>query len=111
MSFFLKLAAANAVIVAATRLGKAHPPLAGLIATMPLTTVLVMVWLRSEAPGDDHLMIGYTRGVLWGILPSLAFFVAALLCFRRHLPFSLVLAVSFATWLAGAFLHRWFVAQ
>ncbi len=109
MNFLLKLAAANAVIIAATRLGKAHPAAAGLIATMPLTTLLVMIWLRTDRPGDDALMVGYTRGVLWGILPSMAFFAAALLCFRRHLPFPLVLAASFAAWLVGAAVHRWLV--
>jgi uncharacterized membrane protein (GlpM family) len=110
VNFALKLLAANAVIVACTQLGKRLPSLAGLIATMPLTTLIVMVWLHSENPGNYDLMVSYSRGVLWGILPSAAFFVAALCCFTTRMPFLAALAASFVVWLVGAFVHQWFLA-
>ena len=45
MPFLLKLVITNAVIIACTQIGRKYPTLAGLIATMPLTSLIVLVWL------------------------------------------------------------------
>ena len=87
MSFLWKLLLANVLIVAAAQVGKRAPSLAGLVATMPLTTLVVMVWLHAETRGDHTRLIDYTKGVLWGILPSVAFFLAALWLLQRRAPF------------------------
>ena len=52
-------------------------------------------------------MTAYTRGVLWGIIPTVLFFAVCLICFRRQLPLPLVLGAGFAAWLAGAAVHQW----
>jgi len=106
MQFLAKLLISNLIIVTCVRIGKANPTLGGLIATMPLTTLIVMVWLYTDNPGDYRLMTDYTRGVLWGIIPTILFFIAGWLCFRRELPFPLVLAVAFGIWLIGAVVHQ-----
>lgn len=107
MNFLTKLLIANTVIILCTQIGKKLPLLAGLIATMPLTGLIVMIWLYSDHPGDYRLMTDYTKGVLWGFAPSLSFFLVAALCFRNALPLSTVLLASFGVWLAGAILHQW----
>ena len=81
--------------------------MAGLIAVMPLTGLVVLVWLYTEAPGNFNLMTEYTKGALWGIVPSILFFLVALMCFRRQLSLWIVLCASFAVWLIGAFIHQW----
>jgi uncharacterized membrane protein (GlpM family) len=106
MPFLLKLALTNLIIVSAAQIGKRYPSLAGLIATMPLTSLLVLLWLSSAHPSHEFL-VRYVKGALWGIVPSIGFFVAALFCFERRLPLSIVLLTSFAVWLGGALLHRW----
>jgi uncharacterized membrane protein (GlpM family) len=111
MPFLVKLLITNAVIVLCVRIGHRYPSLGGLIATMPLTSLAVLIWLWSDHPGDYRLMNGYTAGVLWGIIPTVLFFVTALFCFRRELPLAVTLAASFATWLAGAALHQWFLGK
>lgn len=107
MQFAIKLLLTNLIIIACTQVGRKLPTLGGLIATMPLTSLLVLLWLYSDNPGDFRLMTDYTRGVLWGIIPTILFFAVALLCFRRQLPLPLVLSASFGVWLAGAALHQW----
>lgn len=107
MEFVVKLLITNAVIVFCVITGKKFPALAGLIAAMPLTSLLVLVWLHSDTPGDLPLLERYTGGVLWGIIPTILFFATAWLCFRSRLPFSATLAVSFTVWLAGAAVHQW----
>lgn len=107
--FFVKLLIANIIIVACTLIGKRFPTLAGLIATMPLTSLLVLVWLHTDNPGDLRLMTNYTRGVLWGIIPTILFFAVAWFCFRSRLSLPLTLSASFTVWFAGAAVHQWLV--
>jgi uncharacterized membrane protein (GlpM family) len=107
MQFFIKLFLSNIIIVACVLMGKRHPALAGLIATMPLTSLIVLLWLHSDKPGDYRLLSDYTTGVLWGIIPTILFFAALYILFRKQLPLALILAAGFAVWLAGAFVHQW----
>uniref|UniRef100_A0A831UDI4 DUF3147 family protein n=1 Tax=Geobacter metallireducens TaxID=28232 RepID=A0A831UDI4_GEOME len=109
MQTFVKALISLAVIIVAARIGRRFPTLGGLIATMPLTSLLVLLWLWSDAPGDYRLLEGYTRGVLWGIIPTVLFFLTALLLLRRQLPLPMVLAASFGVWLAGAAVHQYFL--
>lgn len=107
MQFAIKLLLTNVIIITCTQIGRKFPTLGGLIATMPLTSLLVLLWLYSDNPGDFRLMTDYTRGVLWGIIPTILFFAVALICFRRQLPLPLVLSASFGVWLVGAAVHQW----
>lgn len=109
MQFVIKLLISIAVIVFCGQIGRKAPTLGGLIATMPLTGVIVLVWLYSDSPGNFRLMENYTKGALWGIAPSILFFIIAYVCFHKHLPLSFVLTASFGAWLIGAFIHQWFL--
>jgi uncharacterized membrane protein (GlpM family) len=82
------------------------PTLAGLIAVMPLTGLIVLVWLYLDNPGNFNLMTDYTKGALWGIVPSVLFFLVAFLCFRKQLSLWIVLCASFAVWFVAAFIHQ-----
>jgi len=107
MQFLLKLVLSIAVIIGCTQIGKRVPALAGLIAAMPLTTLIVMAWLYADTNGNPAVMTEYTRGVVWGMVPTVLFFLVAMLCFRQQLPLAVVLAASFGVWLAGALIHQW----
>jgi uncharacterized membrane protein (GlpM family) len=111
MQFLVKLLITNAVIILCAQIGRRYPSLGGLIATMPLTSLAVLVWLWTDNPGDYRLMGSYTTGVLWGIIPTVMFFAAALFCFRRGLPFTLVLSAGFLSWVAGAAVHQWLLGR
>ena len=102
----VKLIISLTIILLCTQIGKRFPSLAGLIAVMPLTGLIVLIWLYSENPGDHDLMINFAKGALWGILPSILFFLVAYFCFKKHLTLPLVLIASFAVWLIGAFVHQ-----
>jgi uncharacterized membrane protein (GlpM family) len=104
---FIKIALSVVIILAATAIGKKLPATAGLIGVMPLTGALVLVWMYLESNGNTATMQQFTKGALWGIVPSILFFVVALLCFKRGLPLSLVLVSSFGAWLGAAVVHQW----
>jgi uncharacterized membrane protein (GlpM family) len=111
MQFLIKLLITNAVIIFCVLIGKRFPSLGGLIATMPLTSLIVLIWLYTDNTGNYRLLTDYTVGVLWGIVPTILFFISVYLCFRRQLQFPLTLSLSFAVWLVGAFVHQWLLRR
>jgi uncharacterized membrane protein (GlpM family) len=106
MHFAIKLLITNGVIIACAALGRRYPSLAGLLATMPLTTLAVLFWLASDHPGDRQLLAGFTRGVLWGIGPTVLFFGVAYWLLRRDLPLTWAVGAGGVAWLIGAVTHQ-----
>jgi len=84
MQILIKAVLSVAIILIATAVGKKLPSTAGLIGVMPLTGALVLVWMSVENKGNPSIMQDFTKGALWGILPSILFFVVALFCFKKH---------------------------
>lgn len=109
MPFAVKLAVTVAVIIMSVQIGKRFPSLAGLIATMPLTGLLVLVWLSTEKPGDMKTMIDYTKGALFGVFPSVMFYLAAWLCFLKGMSLPGALGAGFGVWMLGALIHQVFL--
>jgi uncharacterized membrane protein (GlpM family) len=107
MQILIKIIISLIVIVAATAIGKRLPSAAGLIGVMPLTGALVLVWVYLENKGDPQTMQDFAKGALWGILPSILFFLVALVCLKKHLPLPIVLISSFGVWLGAAIVHQW----
>ena len=106
MRFLVKLLISVCIIAFCTQIGRRQPTLAGLIAVMPLTGLIVMLWLYSDNPGNFQLMTDYTKGALFGIGPSILFFLVAFMCFRKQLSLWIVLCASFAIWLILALIHQ-----
>ena len=107
MRFAVKIVISLSIIIFCTQIGRKFPTLAGLIAVMPLTGLIVLLWLYSDSGGDFGLMTNYTKGALWGIIPSILFFLVAFICFRRQLALWIVLSISFTVWTIGAIIHQW----
>ncbi len=111
LQFALKLGMTVAIIVGCSQIAKRLPTLAGLIATAPITTLIVLLWIWTDNPGDYTLMQDYSKGVLWGIIPTTLFFLVALLCFYKRMSIYAVLAASSFVWLAAAAVHQWFLGK
>lgn len=88
MQLFLKILFSIAIILGATAVAKRYPSLAGLVGVMPLTGALVLVWVYLENRGNQEVMVSFAKGALWGILPSLLFFLLLLSVSKRafHCP-------------------------
>lgn len=107
MQILIKVIVSLFVIIAATAIGKKLPSAAGLIAVMPLTGALVLVWVYLENNGDPQTMQNFAKGAQWGILPTMLFYLVAFLCFKKHLPLSIALTASFGAWIVAAIVHQW----
>jgi len=95
------------IILLATAFGRKIPSAAGLIGVMPLTGALVLVWLYLENKGNSAIMQDFTIGAIWGILPSIFFFLVAFYCFKRNFSLPIVLVLSFTAWTGAAIIHQW----
>ena len=111
MQFAIKLLVSIAIIIFCSQIGRKFPTLAGLIATMPLTSLIVLLWLWTDKPGDTALMQTYTKGVLWGIIPTILFFIVAFVCFKKGIGFGTTIAASFAVWLLAAAVHKYLLGR
>lgn len=109
MQLLIKTAISVIIILTATLVGRRIPSAAGLIGVMPLTGALVLVWMYVDNSGDPAVMQEFSKGALWGIIPSILFFLVAWFCFKKQLPLPLVLAASFGVWVAAAVVHQWFL--
>lgn len=109
MEILAKVVISVVIILIATAIGKKMPSTAGLISVMPLTGALVLVWMHIENKGNPEIMQKLAKASLWGILPSILFFIVAFICLKKQLSLPLVLICSFGVWLGGAFVHQWLV--
>jgi uncharacterized membrane protein (GlpM family) len=107
MQILIKVVLSVIIILVATTIGKRLPSTAGLIGVMPLTGALVLVWIHLESNGNPDVMQDFVKGALWGILPSILFFLAAFFCFKKNLSLPVVLVLCFGVWLGAAFVHQW----
>lgn len=107
MQVIIKAVFSIIIIFVATAIGRKIPSAAGLIGVMPLTGTLVLVWLYLENRGDPIIMQRFARGAIWGILPSILFFLVALHCFKRGFSLFIVLILSFTAWAMAALIHQW----
>ena len=85
--------------------------LAAITATMPLNIPLSL-WIVSEAAGDDRAgVVTFMDGMLWGILPTVVFVVAAWLALRAGWKVAPTILVGYAAWAAAVALffgvRRW----
>ena len=78
---------------------------------MPLTSLIVLMWLYTDKPSDTLHLAKYAKGALWGIGPTILFFLVAWLSLRKGWSMPAVMAMSFAAWCAGAFVHQLFLAR
>lgn len=113
LRFIIKLVVSLCIIVFCSWIAGRHkaPTLAGLIAVMPLTSLIVLIWLYLDNPGNFNLLGDYCKGALWGILPSILFFLVAFICFRKQLSLLIVLCLSFTVWIIAAVVHQWLLRR
>lgn len=90
---FVKFAISAAVIVAVSEIAKRSPLFGGLIASLPLVSVMAMIWLYHET-GSAETVVRLSTGVLLYVLPSCALFVLLPILIRHGMHFYAALGAS-----------------
>ena len=97
------------IIVGISEIGKRHTTFAALLAALPLTSVLAMIWLYADT-GDKTTIADLSVGIFWLVLPTLLFFLILPWLLRHGHNFWISMIVSsvvmIAFYLAYAALGR-----
>lgn len=82
MLYILKLVISAGVIVVASEVAKKHPAAGGIIISLPLTSLLAIIWLYVGTK-DAQKVIETSHTVFWMVLPSLALFILLPILMKR----------------------------
>jgi hypothetical protein len=93
--YITKLAVSALIIVAVSEIAKRNSGFAALVASLPLTSLLAIIWLRIE--GSQTTQIAeLSQQIFWLALPSLVLFALLPLLLKQGLSFWLSLGLSSA---------------
>ena len=93
MQTIIKVFAAALIIVAVTEIAKRIPRVGGLILSLPLTSVIALVWLYVATRNAENVA-ALSISTFWFVIPSLLLFVLLTEFLRRGLPFLAAMAIA-----------------
>ena len=86
---------AGAIVAAVSEVARRYPGFGGLIASLPLISVLGMIWLWRDTT-DPVRMADHATATFWFVLPSLPMFLLIPLMLRQGFSFGAALAAGCA---------------
>ncbi|HSG88281.1 MAG TPA: DUF3147 family protein [Pseudomonadales bacterium] len=86
-----KYAGTALIVVLVSELGRRWSIAGALLASLPLISILAMIWIHLEAR-DPSAIIRFSNDILWLVLPSLALFVVLPMLLERGAGFWVALA-------------------
>ena len=84
--YIIKIAITALIIVVISEISKRLPLLGSLIASLPLVSVLGMIWIFQESK-DTQKLITHAEGTFWYVLPSLPMFLFMPWMMRKGVSF------------------------
>jgi len=101
--FVIKAGLSGIIVATVSTIAKRNPGFGALIASLPLVSVLGMIWLWHDKP-DAENMAAHAQATFWFVLPSLPMFLLIPPMLRGGTPFWLALlggcALTIALYLA-----------
>ena len=99
----IKAALSGAIIAAASETARRSPALGALIVSLPLTSLLALIWLWHDV-GDSERIAALAQSTFWYVLPTLPMFLLMPVMLRHGVGFWVTLAagcaLTFALYLA-----------
>ena len=90
MPILIKVALTAVLVALVSELAKRSPALGALVASLPLVSVLGMIWLWRDTR-DPVLLAAHAEATFWYVLPSLPMFLLIPALLRGGVPFPLAL--------------------
>jgi hypothetical protein len=91
----IKAAISGAIVAIVSEVAKRYPGFGALIASLPLVSVLGMIWLWRDKP-DVPNMAAHVEATFWFVLPSLPMFLVMPWMLRNGVSFWASLAIGCA---------------
>ena len=108
--FVVKCILSGIIIAAVSEIAKRSPPLGALIVSLPLVSLLGILWLWRDT-GDIERIAGHAESTFWFVLPSLPMFLALPAMLRAGVGFWPSMAASCVLTMALYFLTAWALSK
>jgi len=95
----LKAALSGVIVMIVSEAARRSPGLGGLIASLPLVSVLAILWLWRDT-SDVERIAAHAESTFWFVLPSLPMFLALPAMLRQGVGFWIALGASCALTMA-----------
>ena len=93
--FAFKAALSGIIIAAASEFARRSPTLGGLIVSLPLVSLLAILWLWRDT-GDSERIAGLSESTFWYVLPTLPMFLVLPALLRHGIGFWIALVACCA---------------
>jgi F0F1-type ATP synthase assembly protein I len=93
MYLLIKIVLSALIIAAVSEIAKRSTVFGALVASLPLTSLLAMIWLYQETKDAEKVAV-LAGEVLWLVLPSLLLFITLPILIRRGVSFFPALALA-----------------
>jgi hypothetical protein len=91
----IKAAISGGIVAAVSEIARRYPGWGGLVASLPLTSLLAMLWLWRDT-GDGERVAELSASTIWFILPSIPLLIALPLLLRSGVGFWISMAIVIA---------------
>jgi hypothetical protein len=98
------------IIVAVTEIAKRSAAMGALVASLPLVSVLSMIWFWRDT-GDAVRLANYSQATFWYVIPSLPMFLMIPILLRTGISFWLSLSIGIVLTAVLYLLTRTIVAR
>lgn len=102
----IKAAISGVIVAIVSEVAKRYPGFGALIASLPLVSVLGMMWLWHDKP-DVPNMAAHVQATFWFVLPSLPMFLLMPWLLRSGMSFWAALAIGCALTIVLYLLMTW----
>ncbi len=89
----IKAAVSGVLVMVISEVARRSPRLGGLIASLPLVSLLGIIWLWRDT-SDLERIASHAEATFWFVLPSLPMFLVLPMMLRHDIGFWLALALS-----------------
>jgi len=91
--YIIKTIVSAFLIVGISEVSKRFSFIGAILASVPLTSVLAMIWMYQESK-DVEQIAQLSTEIFWLVIPSLSFFIAFPILLRNKMNFYLAMTVS-----------------
>jgi hypothetical protein len=95
----IKAAISGVIVAAVSEIARRYPGWGGLLASLPLTSLLAMLWLWRDS-GDAQRVAELSQSTIWFFVPSVPLFIALPILLRSGFGFWASMAIVIAGTLA-----------
>ena len=93
MQFAIKVLVSALIIASVSEIGKRFTFFAAIVASLPLTSVLSILWLYRDTQ-DIQKIISLSTGIFWAVIPSLVFLIVLPMFLKMGVKFGVAMIFS-----------------